>query len=97
MPKQPAKEQDEHICLKPDELESMLCRAADKGARKALSDVGLDGEYAADDIKELRSLLSALRLAKRTAWQTFIRVITSGILLAIMAGIAIKLKLLGGK
>jgi hypothetical protein len=97
MPKKPANEQDDHICLKPDELEAMLCRAADKGARKALSDVGLDGEYAADDIKELRSLLSALRLAKRTAWQTFIRITTSGILLAIMAGIALKLKLFGGK
>lgn len=89
--------QNDHIILKKDEIEEMLCRAADKGARKALSDVGLDGEYAADDIRELRSLLSALRLAKVTAWQTFIRVTTSGILLAIMAGIAFKLKLFGGK
>ena len=91
------KEHDGRICLPKDEFEVMLCRAAEKGALKALEDVGLDGEYAADDIKELRSLLSALRLAKRTAWQTFIRIVTSGILLAIMAGIALKLKLFGVK
>tara|TARA_B100001564_G_C20419677_1_gene569539 strand:- start:193 stop:483 length:291 start_codon:yes stop_codon:yes gene_type:complete len=91
------KEKNDKICPLHDELEEMLCRAAEKGALKALEDVGLDGEHAADDIKELRSLLSALRLAKRTAWQTFIRIITSGILLAIMAGIAIKLKLFGVK
>ena len=95
--KKPAEEPDDQICLPKDEFEAMLCRAAEKGALKALEDVGLDGEHAADDIKELRSLLSALRLAKRTAWQTFIRIITSGILLAIMAGIAIKLKLFGVK
>ena len=91
------KEHEDRICLPKDEFEIMLCRAAEKGARKALADVGLDGEGAADDIRELRSLMSALQLAKKTAWQTFIRIITSGILLAIMAGIAIKLKLFGVK
>ena len=36
-----------------------------------------------------------MRLAKRTAVQTAVRLITTGVLLALMAGIAIKLKLFG--
>ena len=48
-----------------------------------------------EDIRDLRSLLTGFRLAKRTAVQTAVRIITTGILLALMAGIAIKLKLFG--
>ena len=47
------------------------------------------------DIRDLRSLLAGFRLAKQTAVQTAVRLITTGILLALMAGIAIKLKLFG--
>ncbi len=79
-----------------DELERLLQRAAEKGAQKALADVGLDGEYAENDIRDLRTLLRSINLAKKTAWQTFIRVITAGLLAALMAGIVIKLKLFGG-
>ena len=39
------------------EFEAMLARAAEKGAKRALADVGLDGEEAALDIRDLRSLL----------------------------------------
>lgn len=83
------------ITLPREELEEMLNRAAERGARRALADVGLDGDNAEADIRELRSLLQALRLAKSTAWQTAIRVITTGLLIALMAGIAIKLKMFG--
>ena len=38
------------------EFEAMLARAAEKGAKRALADVGLDGEEAALDIRDLRSL-----------------------------------------
>ena len=76
-------------------LEQLLERAAETGARRALHEVGLDGNDAADDIRDLRSLLGCMRLAKRTAVQTVVRLITTGILLALMAGIAIKLKLFG--
>ncbi len=58
------------INLPPAELEALLSRAAEKGARKALVDVGLDGEHAREDIRALRTLLQALNLAKRAAWQT---------------------------
>ena len=67
-----------------------------RGARAALSDVGLDGENAANDIRELRGLLEAFNTAKHTAWQTVIKLITTGFLLALVAGAIIKLKVFGG-
>jgi len=78
-----------------DEFESMLARAAEQGARRALADVGLDGPDAASDIHDLRTLLESLRMARRTVWQTIVRVLTTGLLLALIAGIAVKLKLFG--
>jgi ribulose 1,5-bisphosphate carboxylase large subunit-like protein len=92
--------QDKHtplVTLPQKDLEDMLSRAAERGARRALADVGLDGENAREDIRELRSLLQALNLAKRTAWQTMVRIATTGLLLALMAGLAIKFKLFGGQ
>jgi hypothetical protein len=86
-----------HSALTDAQLELLLNRAAEKGARKALADVGLDGDYAESDIRDLRTLLRAINLAKKTAWQTFIRLLTAGIFTALMAGIAIKLKLFGGQ
>jgi len=58
--------------------------------------VGLDGEDAASDIRELRGLLEAFNTAKHTAWQTVVKVITTGFLLALVAGAIIKLKVFGG-
>lgn len=84
------------VSLPPEELETLLSRAAKKGAQLALADVGLDGPHAEEDIRELRSLLQALNLAKRTAWQTFIRVLTAGVLAVLMAGIAMKFKIFEG-
>lgn len=77
------------------EFAQLLELAAERGARKALADVGLDGDDAADDIRDLRSLLGCMRLAKHTAVQTAVRLITTGILIALMAGVAVKLKLFG--
>jgi hypothetical protein len=78
-----------------DEFEAMLGRAAERGARRALADVGLDGPEAAIDIHDLRTLLESLRMARRTAWQTVVRVLTTGLLLALITGVAVKLKLFG--
>ena len=64
--------------------------------QRALADVGLDGEEAALDIRDLRSLLDCVRLVRRTAMQTAVRMITTGVMLALLAGIAIKLKIFGG-
>ena len=61
-----------------------------------MTDVGLDGESAAADIRELRGLLEAFNTAKHTAWQTLVRMVTTGFILALVAGALIKLKLFGG-
>ena len=78
------------------ELEAILTRAAEEGAKRALADVGLDGDEAALDIRDLRSLVDCIRLARRTAVQTAVRMIANGVMLALLAGIAIKLKIFGG-
>ena len=64
--------------------------------KRALKDVGLEEPDAATDLRELRHLLGALRLARTTAFQTGIRLVTSALLLALMTGIALKLKVFGG-
>ena len=91
----PERPEDGFVRMPEHEFEAILTRAAEVGAKRALADVGLDGTDAAEDIRDLRSLLTGFRLAKRTAVQTAVRIITTGILLALMAGIAIKLKLFG--
>jgi hypothetical protein len=78
------------------EFEAILARAAEEGAKRALADVGLDCDEAALDIRALRSLVDCIRLVRRTAMQTAVRMITTGVMLALLAGIAIKLKIFGG-
>ena len=88
---------DGHVLMPEEEFEQLLELAAERGAKRALADVGLVDEHAANDIRDLRSLLGAVRIAKRTAWQTVVRLITTGLILALIAGIAIKFKLFGGQ
>ncbi|GIX11748.1 DUF6127 family protein [Elioraea sp.] len=83
------------VSLSRAEIEDLLAAAAARGARQALKDIGLDNGEAREDIRELRSLLGALRLARRTAWQTTVRVLTTVFLAALLALAGIKLKLLG--
>ncbi|PRX28667.1 hypothetical protein SAMN05216257_1129 [Meinhardsimonia xiamenensis] len=91
----PPRSEQGFVRMPVDEFEEILARAAERGARRALADVGLEGEDAAIDIRDLRTLLAALRMARRTAWQTTVRVITTGLLVALIAGIAVRLKLFG--
>jgi len=79
-----------------NDFEQMLERAAERGARNALQGVGLDGEDAAHDIRELRNLLDAFNEAKRTASMTIIKMVVTGLVMAILTGTLIKLKLFGG-
>jgi hypothetical protein len=55
------------------EFEAILTRVAEEGAKRALADVGLDGDEAALDIRDLRSLVDCIRLVRRTAMQTAAR------------------------
>ena len=77
-------------------IDELLNIAAQRGAERCLAHLGLENGHAAKDIRELRDLLEAWRDARRTAWQTTVKVITTGILAALLVGAAIKLKLLGG-
>lgn len=84
-----------HVRMPDAEFEELLARAADKGAKRALADVGLDGKEAAMDVRDLRTLLASIRFVRRTAVQTTVHVITTGIILALLAGIAVKLRIFG--
>jgi len=55
--------------------------------------VGLDGPSAAEDVRELRLLLAGFRLARDTAMRALVRLVTNAILVALVAGIALKLRL----
>ena len=87
---------DGMVSMPRDEFEELLELAAQRGARHALAEVGLDGEDAAEDIRELRGLLDAFNTAKKTAWQTIVKMVTTGFVLALIAGAVIKLKVFGG-
>lgn len=87
---------DGWVSMPLDEFERLIEDAAERGAKRAMTDVGLDGESAAADIRELRGLLEAFNTAKHTAWQTLIRMVTTGFILALVAGALIKLKIFGG-
>ncbi len=84
------------VSLPQEDFEAMLARAAELGARHALADVGLDGPDAANDIRELRGLLDAFNEAKKTAGLTVVKMLVTGLVMALLAGTFVKLKLFGG-
>jgi hypothetical protein len=84
-----------HVRMSDAEFEALMARAAEEGAKRALADVGLDGQEAVFDIRDLRSLLASIRFVRRTAVQTAVRMITTGVILALLAGIALKLRIFG--
>ena len=47
-------------------------------------------------MRDLRSLLAALRLVRTTAIQTAVRIIVAGLLMAPVAGLAIRLNFFNG-
>ncbi|ABC32305.1 DUF6127 family protein [Hahella aquimaris] len=81
------------LLLRREELDELLDHAAEKGALRVLSHLGLENGHAARDIRELRDLLEAWRDARRTAWRTLVKAMTTGLLAAFLVGAAIKLKL----
>ena len=80
-----------------EELEELLATAAGRGARQALAAMGLHDEGAADDIRDLRGLLTAWRQAKSAAWQTAVRTAVTAFLALLVTGLAVKLKMFGGQ
>lgn len=70
-------------------LREMIERAAECGARKALARVGLHDEGAANDVGDLRELLSAWRDVKRTALRTAVKFVTAVVLAAIAGAVGL--------
>ncbi len=95
-PEKPAALAENMMLVRTEDFEELLNHAAERGAERVLSHLGLENGHAARDIRDLRDLIEAWREARHTAWQTFIRVLTTGILAALLVGAAIKLKLMGG-
>jgi len=91
----PPKSASDPIHLPRAEFEALLESAAAKGAKKALADVGLEGETAAEDVRDLRSLLEAIKIVRHTALQTMVHVIVTTTLILIVVGATIRLKLFG--
>jgi len=79
------------INLTPEELEDMLDRAARRGAKQALSSIGLHDETAAQDIVEMRNLLDAWRDTRRGIWSTIVKVTTLAIITFIAGAVWMQL------
>ena len=84
------------VLMRREDFDDLLDGAAERGAERVLAHLGLENGHAARDIRELRDLLEAWRDARHTAWQTVIKVATTGILATLLVGAAIKLKVMGG-
>ena len=71
------------------ELESLLDKAAERGATRALERVGLHDEAAGNDLRDLRDLLSSYRTVRGSMLSTFGKIVMTAILLglAYMAGL----------
>ena len=68
------KSDDGEFIITKCELELLLEQASKEGAKKALTELGLHDENAPTDIRDLRELLKAFRIAKKDAFQDFCQV-----------------------
>jgi len=66
--------------MNPQELAQLLDEAAEKGAKRALESIGLDYPGAADDVRELKGLLGALREVRSGALRFLGKLLTLAIL-----------------
>jgi|TARA_R110000782_G_scaffold154666_2_gene246985 hypothetical protein len=66
--------------ISPEELENMLDRSARRGSKAALEAVGLCDENAADDIRQIRSLLDSWKETRKSIWNTTVKIATVALL-----------------
>ena len=83
-------QREDMIVIPRSEFETLLEQAACRGARKALIEVGLADEDAANDIRTLRDLEGSIKIMQRTFLQTLVRWVTVGLLALLVAGVAAK-------
>jgi hypothetical protein len=74
------------------QLNLLIEKAAERGARRALESVGLHDENAGKDIHDLRSLIDGWRQTRSTITKTVTQWITVGILGALALGAYTHLK-----
>lgn len=63
----------DRITLSPAELSDMLEKAAEAGAKRTLAHLGLADERGVQDLREVRDLLAAWRVAKKVSFETVVR------------------------
>lgn len=76
-----------NVQLTHEELEAMLDRAAKRGARAALEELGLHDDQAPRDLEELRGILSAWRDTRKVIWSQIIKIGTTAVLGFIAAAV----------
>ncbi|QIG76100.1 hypothetical protein EVC24_079 [Rhizobium phage RHph_I4] len=72
------------------ELDAIIDAAAERGAAKALKNLGLDDEKAPHDIRDIRQLITAWRDMKSEAMKTAAKMVTTAILTAIIIGLGVQ-------
>jgi hypothetical protein len=65
----PQRPEDGFVRMPEHEFEAILARAAEEGAKRALADVGLEGDEAALDIRDLRSMLPPMTTTFFDHWR----------------------------
>ena len=81
-----------NVTMTPEEFEAMLDRAAKKGARAALEELGLHDQNEEKDLEELRNLLSSWRDTKKAIWSTVVKVVTIAVLTFIAGAVGFYIK-----
>ena len=82
----------DNVNITQEQLEALLDRAARRGAREVLAELGLHDDEAGKDINEIRNLLSAWRDTKKTMWTTVTRTVTAAVLLFIGGAVWMSIK-----
>ncbi len=73
------------VIMTEEALDALIEKAVDKGVSKALKDLGLE-DFNRNDFYQLRNLLQSWNAATRTAKETFVRTVTTAILVAMALG-----------
>jgi hypothetical protein len=81
-----------NVNMTPEEFEAMLDRAAKKGARAALEELGLHDHNAEKDLEEIRNLLTSWRDTKKAIWSTVVKVVTVAVLTFIAGAVGFYVK-----
>jgi hypothetical protein len=81
-----------NVNMTPEEFEAMLDRAAKKGARAALEELGLHDQNAERDLEEIRNLLTSWRDTKKAIWSTVVKVVTVAVLTFIAGAVGFYVK-----